>query len=167
MREDVNYVSSSSERRAGYFFERPATYQPVYVVDASVVIKWFSEEEDSGYALRLLEDCLEGRRRLLAPSLLVYEVANALRFNEKLHEEDLRGALRALGAVPISTASFRFEALAGVCRLARERRLTVYDAAYLALAMSEGVPLVTADRLLLQQGSPAALVLSPPQLYGA
>ena len=32
--------------------------------------------------------------------------------------------------------------------LARERNLTVYDAAYLELAMREGLPLATLDRAL-------------------
>jgi predicted nucleic acid-binding protein len=46
----------------------------IVVVDASVAIKWFIQEPDRT-AARLL---LEPDKRLLAPELLVAEVANAI-----------------------------------------------------------------------------------------
>jgi len=46
--------------------------------------------------------------------------------------------------------------------LARERRLTVYDAAYLELAIREGLPLATLDRALEK-----AAVAEGVALFGA
>jgi predicted nucleic acid-binding protein len=50
----------------------------VYVVDASVVLKWFLPEKDSGLADSLLEDFLNGDAELIAPDLILLEAANAL-----------------------------------------------------------------------------------------
>lgn len=46
------------------------------IVDASVAIKWFVEEPDSPAAHRLLETHRIGTTSLVAPDLLIYEVAN-------------------------------------------------------------------------------------------
>ena len=51
------------------------------VVDASVALKWFVTEPDSDRALALLDDHLGGTRRILGPSLLPFEVGNALRYH--------------------------------------------------------------------------------------
>lgn len=46
--------------------------------------------------------------------------------------------------------------------LARERKLTIYDAAYLELALREGLPLATLDRALEK-----AAVAEGVALFGA
>jgi predicted nucleic acid-binding protein len=52
--------------------------------------------------------------------------------------------LRDLGLLPIRLESAGDEAI--LMTLARKRKLTVYDAAYLELAKREGLPLATLDR---------------------
>lgn len=51
------------------------------VVDASVVVKWFVDESDSPAARNLLQAHAAGTDSLVAPDLLVYEVANVLLHN--------------------------------------------------------------------------------------
>ncbi|MBU2559444.1 type II toxin-antitoxin system VapC family toxin, partial [archaeon] len=51
------------------------------VVDASVVAKWFLEEVHSEMAEAIRKDYADGLLDLAAPSLLPYEVLNALRYN--------------------------------------------------------------------------------------
>ena len=48
------------------------------VVDASLVVKWLVEEDDSGRAESLLDAWLDRGIRLAAPRLMPVEVANAL-----------------------------------------------------------------------------------------
>jgi len=48
------------------------------VVDASVAVKWFVTERDTENALKVLDCCLAGRFGLLVPTLICYEVADAL-----------------------------------------------------------------------------------------
>ena len=50
------------------------------VVDASVVVKWFSDEEGSDRALKLRDGHIGGELSLVAPELILYEVTNALRY---------------------------------------------------------------------------------------
>lgn len=57
-----------------------------YVADASVILKWFSQtgESELGKAIRLRDDYKDGTIELYAPELLVYEVANVLRYKETI-----------------------------------------------------------------------------------
>lgn len=54
----------------------------MFVIDASVVIKWFIEEKDSAKAVLLKEKHINGKTILIAPDLLIYEVANVLLFSK-------------------------------------------------------------------------------------
>lgn len=54
------------------------------VVDASVALKWFVDEPDSAPALALRNAHIAGQSPLVAPDLLIYEVANALLHNSRL-----------------------------------------------------------------------------------
>ena len=61
----------------------------MYVLDASVVIKWFSEEEYTDIAVKLRDGFFKGCNELVVPDLLLYEVSNALRYNpnfDGIHE---------------------------------------------------------------------------------
>ncbi len=48
------------------------------VVDASVVARWYAEEEWSDIALNVREDYGRGLIDLIVPYLLIYEVSNSL-----------------------------------------------------------------------------------------
>ena len=51
----------------------------VFVVDASVVLKWYlPDEQGVGQALSLLSGFVEGRLELHAPNLIDYEFVNAM-----------------------------------------------------------------------------------------
>ena len=49
------------------------------IVDASVMVKIFAEEEDSDKASKLLEEHINGNVTLMAPELIFLETLNALR----------------------------------------------------------------------------------------
>jgi predicted nucleic acid-binding protein len=116
------------------------------VVDASVAVKWFVPEVHSSDALRLLSEPYE----LLAPDLIVAEVVNVLwkrqRCGElRLHEP--RGILRDF--LRVNVAVRPITAFIGIALdIAVRRGLTVYDALYLALAVTRRCQMVTADRKL-------------------
>src|SRR5947199_4790019 len=114
-----------------------------YVVDASVAIKWFVPEVHSEEALRLLSSGCE----LLAPDLLPAEFGNILWKKTRKGEIGAPKAveiLRALPEIPIhlSVASALLEP---AYLLATKFARTVYDSLYLALALLEECPMVTAD----------------------
>lgn len=118
----------------------------VWVVDASIAVKWFIPEIHSKDAKRLL---IEGNE-LVAPELLLTQVGNILWKKNRageLEAAEAREILVELRRLPIRIvrmAPYIENALA----LAIKHQRTVYDCIYLALAIHEGSRFVTADRKL-------------------
>lgn len=113
------------------------------VLDASVALKLLVDEDGSEAAAALLDG-----PRLLAPELIHVEVANALwRMARvgRLSGDEAADALSLFGRLPLRRRTGD-RALAGEAfRLARLLDHPVYDCLYLALAVDEGAPVVTAD----------------------
>ena len=116
------------------------------VLDTSVAIAWYLEESFSSAARVWQDRLLEGRIRLLVPELHYLEFANVLR------TLTLRGGLTPRLAsdifalhldAPLETAEVDRHAL---LTTALEYGSTVYDAAFIGLAGSLDVPLITAER---------------------
>lgn len=66
------------------------------VLDASVVIKWYHEEEDTEIAEAIERRIKDGELRAIAPSLLFYEVANGLLFKPNSEPDAVIATLRQL-----------------------------------------------------------------------
>ena len=115
-----------------------------YVVDASVVVKWLVTEEWSGESSRLLDAGLT----LIAPELVFAEASNALWAMHRrgdLSRDDLSDAADLLKSAPLSVPVSMRRLTAGAVRLAADLGHPAYDCYYLALAMQEQYPVVTAD----------------------
>lgn len=115
------------------------------VIDASVATKWFLQEEHSEPAAGLRDAHVRGLVRLLAPSLIVYEVSNVLRYHPRVGSELLADHIADLLALDLGLDPPSEEAIREAVRLAYRAGITVYDAAYVALAQRFDCPLVTAD----------------------
>jgi predicted nucleic acid-binding protein len=122
-----------------------------FVVDASVIVKWFIREPDSEQALRLHDRYVKGEVQLHAPSLLEYEVLNALVHSRLFSLADLQDASRALLNYGIRLHVLDEERARTTVSLAIESGITVYDASYLALARERGCRFVTADGRLVKR----------------
>jgi predicted nucleic acid-binding protein len=118
------------------------------VVDASVVAKWFVPEADSDKAVRLRNRHIEGSLNLMAPDLLLYEIANALVYHLEIRDEDIHEDMEALFNVDIELVSPSSELMTSIAEGARRRDVSVYDSSYLVLAEVTATNLVTADRKL-------------------
>jgi predicted nucleic acid-binding protein len=66
------------------------------ILDASVVVKWFSEEEYTEKALEIRERIRMGEERVIVPDLLLYELANALKYNPSFDVNDVSDALTSI-----------------------------------------------------------------------
>ena len=114
------------------------------VVDASVAVKWFVDERGADRAA-----ALQGQS-LCAPDLIFAEVGNALwrlQRQKVLSAADYSQAVDGLRVAPLTVAPL-VELLPSAAKLAVELDHPLYDCFYLALAMREGCPLVTADQRL-------------------
>ena len=115
-----------------------------YVVDASVAVKWLVAEPHSDASARLLDLDVT----LLAPDLLFAEAASALAAKHRVGEIDaheLADAVDLLRSAPVATPLSMRRLAASSARLARDLGHPVYDCFYLALAIHENYPVVTAD----------------------
>lgn len=121
-----------------------------FVLDASVAVSWFFEDEADSYTAAVLESLAQAAATV--PSLWSLEVANVLRVVERrcqCREADAVRFTELLAHLPIVTDdATATRALHETYQLAREHSLTAYDAAYLELAMRLGLPLATMDRQL-------------------
>jgi predicted nucleic acid-binding protein len=124
----------------------------VFVLDASVVAKWFAREPFADQTSLLLDD----RHQLHAPDFLLIEMDNILATWVR------RGALTRSAAAGARTTLRRcplqlHEAAAlldPAWTIALHTRSSIYDSLYVALAAFLKAKLVTADRKLLDALAP-------------
>ncbi len=117
------------------------------VADCSAFLPLCFEDESSTVADAMLVEIAS--KGALVPAIWWYEIRNVLVVNERrgrIETGQSDDFLNLLGRLPIVVVLD--DDATGVVDLARRYRLTVYDAAYLALARSRGLPLVTLDRKL-------------------
>lgn len=121
------------------------------VVDASVVVKWFIEEEYSREARLLRDAYVDGILDLAAPELLPFEVLNALRYSGVYGEDELKEIATALDDFQLEL--FRLEGRLALytVEIAMRKGVTVYDASYVSLAKLLGTVLYTADEKLIRK----------------
>jgi predicted nucleic acid-binding protein len=113
------------------------------VVDASVAMKWFIDEEDADKAELLLRS-----RELIAPAIILSEVGNGLwskRSTSNIDRDlgrDLIGELPQLLKEIVPIEGLMRDAM----QFAFDLDHPIYDCVYLALAIQRRLPLVTADK---------------------
>lgn len=119
-----------------------------FVVDASVVVKWFVEEEGSSAAAALLRAA-----KLMAPDLLAAESANILW--KKVARGELSRAEAVTAARLIERSDIEFICSRGLIAAATALAINLghpaYDCLYLALAAERDCPFVTADERLARK----------------
>ncbi len=122
-----------------------------FILDSSVIIKWFSVEEDAEKALIFREKQINGEMELVEPDLLLYEVANALRYNHSITENDVKAAVDSLISLGIDIVVPTKEVTDEAISLAFQYNLTIYDAYFIALAKILKFNCITADEKLFQK----------------
>lgn len=122
------------------------------VIDASLALAWCFGDEKSPAADKAIDQVRD--EGALVPSLWRFEVANVLFAAERrgrIARGDLEHRLNLLSALAIATdTETDSRAWTDTFVLARSQQLTLYDAAYLELAMRHGAELATLDHDLAQ-----------------
>ena len=126
-----------------------------YVLDTSVVIKWFSnlDEGDLEKADWLRELYLKEKVQFLFPDLLLYELNNVLRYKPDFDFEKIRKAVATIELMEIPIQPYQHQIGAEAVELAVQYDLTVYDSYFIALAKEEGFKLITADQKVYKKVS--------------
>ena len=120
------------------------------VLDPSVVAGWYIGDESSPYTRAAL--AAVAADGAVVPSLWPYEVTNLFLMAERrgrIGTEDVSLALESLAALAIDVrVAMATGAAQGLARIAREHRLSAYDAAYLELAVRTQSTMATLDTAL-------------------
>jgi len=121
------------------------------VLDGSTTLGFLLQDESEPHALKALS-AVESGVPAFVPAHWGVEVANGLIMAERrkrASQADITEALNLVRALPVITDDETSDrAGSDTAALARQYRLTIYDAAYLELAMRMGATLTTGDRAL-------------------
>ncbi len=132
------------------------------VIDASIVTAWCFKDETTDYTNGILQ-AISASREALAPRLWAYEVRNSVLTGvrrKRITKADAEDFLDSLKSLPIRlTDPLSYDA---VFTLADRHNLTVYDAAYLDLALRESLPLASLDQELIRAASRSGVALFRP-----
>ena len=122
-----------------------------FVIDNSVVMTWCFKDKTNQYADAIL-DSLEVSVGFV-PSIWPLEVCNVLLVAERkkrIGEADSARFIALLTELPIIVEQEPPERMIKeIFALAREHKLSSYDASYLDLAMRKGLPVATLDKNLI------------------
>lgn len=118
------------------------------VLDASVAVKWFIEEEDTDKALLIRKRYIERALELIAPDLVIYEIVNAMAEYSGMSDRHLEENIQSLFGLELDFVAPSSDLIAKIASSARKLRISTYDSSYLSMADYMGTYVVTADREL-------------------
>ena len=122
-------------------------------VDASVAVAWFFNDEVSEYAAFVMRRIAQ--ESAAVPAIFPAEVGNAILIGGRrgrLTGEAMRMAIDQLAELPI-VVQRQTLAIGDDLALAEKHGLSLYDAQYLSLAMSQRIDLFTLDQRLAKAAS--------------
>ena len=135
-----------------------------FVIDNSIVMSWCFEDEGNSYAEAVLESFEAGQA--FVPAIWPLEVGNVLLVAERkkrLSQASVVRFLELLGGLPIVVEQETPERMfKEIVSLAREHRLSTYDASYLDLAMRLDLPLSTQDTSLVKAAKKCKVPIYEP-----
>jgi predicted nucleic acid-binding protein len=127
-----------------------------YVLDSCVALKWVLAEPDSDKAIQVRDDYNRGIHELLAPDILLVEVAHALARAERrgiIHAPDGTRRLQNISNNSPALLSY-LSLLPRAFAIASQFRVGVYDCLYVTLAEREACKHLTADDRLIRALQP-------------
>jgi predicted nucleic acid-binding protein len=120
------------------------------IIDASVMLSAFFPDEAQANAQAIIRDHTGGRIKLKAPTLLIYEICNAVWQAERrnrIQREQADQIIQVVHDLEIDLIPLNWGEM---MPFARQYDRSAYDAAYLALAQRENEPFVTGDERLFR-----------------
>jgi predicted nucleic acid-binding protein len=124
-----------------------------FVLDASVLLKWFLDEPGSAAASDLKARYLAGDVAIAIPDLALYEIPNVLRFKRSIPQTELNAVMQAFWQLGLEIVAPTEPLLEDAVRLSYMTGLSLYDCAYLALARQLEARVLTADMRLHRAAS--------------
>ncbi len=130
--------------------------QKTLVIDASVMVKWFLNEEYSDKARLIKSDLEKGDISIIVPEFLFLEIINSLKYN-KVKEKNILAANKILFEAGFTVVRLNDAIISKTIENSIKHNITVYDALYVTLAQIHGTFLITADKELYKVPNVIAL----------
>ena len=125
--------------------------QKQVVVDASFILtRLFPDEKYNLRVVSYFDQFSQGKLKFIAPALLKYEIANALRsgvIQRRLVAQIAQVLMREFLKLPITYQEVDFDK---ILQLAFKKQISAYDAAYVYLAQTKKLLLLSLDRKLVK-----------------
>jgi predicted nucleic acid-binding protein len=135
-----------------------------FVLDATVTMAWCFAEEATDSTEGVLSRLSSLTDSAIVPALWLYETANVAALavrRGRITEDKARAFLESLVDLPIQIENLTSVQLFGPIRaLAGLHNLTVYDASYLDLAISQNLPIATTDQALTKAAHAVGVALA-------
>ncbi|HVM74838.1 MAG TPA: type II toxin-antitoxin system VapC family toxin [Candidatus Saccharimonadales bacterium] len=135
----------------------------ICVIDASLALCWFFHDEQTTASMNVLDQVSDNGA--VVPALWRLEVANAFQVSIKrrrINHAYRDSSLTRLQALPIEVDSETdAQAWESTLRIADRFQLTLYDAAYLELALRRHLPIATRDDKLAEAARLASVAVIP------
>lgn len=123
-----------------------------YVIDTSVLVRWFLQQSGWRHAQHFRDQFLSGSIELQSTECARFELPHVLRTKgllaRKLTVDDYRAAVRVVDDFGIHVEPLTVDTLEACAMLALTRNLRFFDAVFLHRSLITGWPLLTADRAL-------------------
>lgn len=119
-----------------------------YVIDTSVIIKWFNQEDEVNIAIahQIYADMVEDKIMLVAPSLLAIEVMNALKKGKDMPLSMIHKTIENLYALPLIIQEPTQGVLLQAAETMETYQLAAYDALFVATAKELECQLISDDQ---------------------
>jgi predicted nucleic acid-binding protein len=138
-----------------------------FVLDSSLTMAFVLADEANAETDKILDSLGRGSKAF-APALWRWEVGNVLLMAERrkrITAAESRRHLSLLQSLPVEVDENALrEAWNAAPPLARKHRLTIYDAAYLELAIRRGAPLGSLDTDLRKAAKAEGVKLLPEKI---
>ena len=121
------------------------------VTDTSVILKWYKEEIYSEIAVKIKDKFVEGIHEIVVPDLILYELANAMRYDKGFGDDLIKQSIRQLVDLDIDITIPAEGLISESVDYARKYDISIYDAVYVALANQLDAMFVTADKKLFDK----------------
>ncbi len=121
------------------------------VIDASVVVKWFIEENESDKARLLRDKFIDGKIELFIPTLLYFEVLNALKYSNLFTPSELDDAGESLENYGFKVITIKNEIREYMIKIAVDHDMSIYGASYLGISIALGKVFCTADERIIKK----------------
>src|SRR4030066_2304857 len=149
----MNYLEElNSNKRSGIDeFIIQEKSREIFVLDSSVIFKWFYSENESGTeAARILyEKATLKNFYILSPELLIYELLNVFRFRTNISEKLLEDIIREITNILIFPKLDQRSYIRAY-GISRKIEASIYDCIYIAMSEIYKAPLITADKRLYE-----------------